>query len=178
MTIRHHRRRLISIATILAAGALALTSCGNAGAPRAASSMAVGGGPTTLTSVDGHRISVPVPGEPTAVFFFSVSCGECVEGVRSLGKAAAAADEQGDHANFFAVDLDPGESKKIIEDFMDYVNAELVPAAIDTGARLSRRFKVAALSTLIVIDADGKVTFRGTSPSAKTITAELAKAGA
>ena len=53
-----------------------------------------------------------------------------------------------------------------------------VPAAIDEGAALFQRFDVAALSTLIVIDGDGKVTFRATEPDAKTITAELVKAGA
>ena len=46
-----------------------------------------------------------------------------------------------------------------------------VPAAIDEGAALSQRFDVAALSTLIVIDG-------ATEPDAKTITAELVKAGA
>ena len=47
-----------------------------------------------------------------------------------------------------------------------------------TDPALQIRFDVAALSTLIVIDGDGKVTFRATEPDAKTITAELVKAGA
>lgn len=129
-----------------------------------------------VTSIDGKTISVPAAGEPTAVFFFSVGCGECVNGVRSLGEAATAADKAGTIATFLAVDLDPGETRQTIEEFMQHVDAEHVPAAIDTDAALSQRFQVAALSTLIVIDADGKVTFRATDPSAETITAELVKA--
>lgn len=95
-----------------------------------------------------------------------------------LGEAATTAENAGTVASFLAVDMDPGESKALIGDFMESVDAEHVPAAIDDGAALSRRFEVAALSTLIVVDADGTVTFRATDPDAATITAELAKAGA
>ena len=52
------------------------------------------------------------------------------------------------------------------------------PAAIDQGATLSQRFDVAALSTLIIVDSDGRVTFRATDPDAETIIGELEKAGA
>lgn len=172
ITRRHHAA--LSIAAVLAAGSLTLTACGNSADPATAGS----GSPATVTSVDGQQISLPANGKPTAVFFFSVGCGECVNGVRSLGVAATSADEAGSEANFLAVDMDPGESKETIGDFMEYVDAEHVPAAIDQGATLSRRFGVSALSTLIVVDADGTVTFRATDPDAATITAELAKAGA
>lgn len=149
-------------------------ACGNSADPATAGS----GSPATVTSVDGQQISLPANGKPTAVFFFSVGCGECVNGVRSLGEAATTAENAGTVASFLAVDMDPGESKALIGDFMESVDAEHVPAAIDDGAALSRRFEVAALSTLIVVDADGTVTFRATDPDAATITAELAKAGA
>lgn len=169
------RRRALLLASALAAGSLALTACGNTdNGPTAVD----GGSPAKVTSIDGQQISLPATGEPTAVFFFSVGCGDCVGGVRSLGQAATAADQAGTEASFLAVDMDPGESKETIEGFMTYVDAEHVPAAIDEGARLSLRFEVAAVSTLIVIDADGTVTFRGIEPSAETITAELEKAGA
>ncbi len=131
-----------------------------------------------MSSISGQKIALPATDKPTAVFFFSVGCGECVTGVGELGEAATAAEKAGIDAQFLAIDMDPGESKDLISDFMDYVDAEHVPAAIDTGAAVSQRFQVASLSTLIVIDADGKVTFRGTDPAAQTITAELEKAGA
>jgi len=166
------RRKAVALAGAIAAGSLALTACG-----KTVTSAVHETSPATVTSVDGQTIRLPAAGAPTAVFFFSVGCGECVDGVRSLGKAAAAG-KAGDHAGFLAVDMDPGESKPTIKRFMDYVDAEHVPAAIDIGAALSRRYGVAALSTLIVINADGNVTFRATSPSATTITAELDKARA
>ena len=112
------------------------------------------------------------------MFFFSVGCGECVNGVRSLGEAATTAENAGTVASFLAVDMDPGESKALIGDFMESVDAEHVPAAMDDAAALPRRFGGAALSPLIVVDADGTVTSRAPAPDAATITAELAKAGA
>lgn len=67
--------------------------------------------------------------------------------------------------------MDPGESQQTIEEFMNMLDAEHAPAAIDTGAALSQRFGVAALSTLIVVDADG--TRPSAAPtSTRTITAE------
>ncbi|WP_051606254.1 TlpA family protein disulfide reductase [Microbacterium sp. CH12i] len=169
------RRATLSLAGVLLAGALTLTACATTDAQP---SSADPGSPATVTSIDGQQVSLPAAGKPTAVFFFSVGCGECVGGVRSLGEAATSAEENGTEAGFLAVDMDPGESKETIEGFMEYVEAEHVPAAIDEGAALSQRFEVAALSTLIVVDADGRVTFRATDPDAETITAELEKAGA
>jgi hypothetical protein len=165
------RRQALQIAAALAIAMLGLTACSNTASPetRSASSSAA-----TVTSIDGQQISLPAAGEPTAVFFFSVGCGECVGGVRSLGDAATLAGVSG--GRFLAVDMDPRETKGTITEFMKYVHAEHVPVAIDTGAVLAQRFSVAALSTVIVVDADGKVTFRGTDPSAEIITAELKKA--
>lgn len=175
MTTSLTRRTTLSLAAVLLAGSLALTACGTTAEDPAS---ADAGSPTTVTSIDSQKISLPDPEKPTAVFFFSVGCGECVNGARSLGEAATNAEENGTEAGHLAVDMDPGESKETIEGFMDYVEAEHVPAAIDDGAALSQRFDVAAQSTLIVIDADGQVTFRATDPDAETITAELDKAGA
>lgn len=175
MTISLTRRTTLSLAGLLIVGSLALSACGSADEDR---SSADAGSPAPVTSIDGQQISLPAAGKPTAVFFFSVGCGECVGGVRSLGEAAASAEDNGTDAQFLAVDMDPREPKETIEGFMEYVEAEHVPAAIDEGAVLSQRFDVAALSTLIIVDAYGKVTFRATDPAADTIVAELEKAGA
>ena len=169
MTTCVSRRAAISIAGVLAAaGALGLTGCGSTAEDRS-------DGPATVTSIDGQQIRLPAPGEPTAVFFFSVGCGECATGMHALGQAAA--DSNGTRTRFLAVDMDPGEATQTIRIFMQDIRAEHVPVAIDKDAAISRRYGVAALSTAIVVDAHGKVTFRATDPDAATITAQLDKAG-
>ncbi|WP_245541690.1 TlpA family protein disulfide reductase [Sporichthya polymorpha] len=130
---------------------------------------------TAITTIDGKTLEIPA-GRPVAVFFFSVNCGSCAGGVKSLGEAARLAEQAGIQADFLAADMDPSESTQTILKFLDYTDAQNVPAAIDTGAVLTRRFKVAALSTLIVIDATGTVTYRGTDPSAERIIAALDEA--
>ena len=138
-----------------------------------ASTTASAAEPVAVTTIDGATVSVP-QAKPTAVFFFSVNCGGCVEGMREFGKAA---DHIGAKASFLAVDMDPSEPKNLITSFLDDVDAEDIAAAIDTGAALSQRFKVPALSTLIVITPDGEVVYRATEPSAEQIVAALEKAG-
>lgn len=169
MTTCVSRRAAISIAGVLAAaGALGLTGCGSTAEDRS-------DGPATVTSIDGQQIRLPAPGEPTAVFFFSVGCGECVGGAKSVAQAAG---QLGDKASFVLVDMDPGESAQTVAGFQDFTGTQALPAVIDTGATLTTRLSVASLSTLVVVDPAGKVTYRATDPSADQITTALRDAGA
>ena len=72
----------------------------------------------------------------------------------------------------------PREPKETTNGFRDYIKAPELPAVIDTGATLTTRYKVTSMSTLVVVDAKGDVTFRATDPSAEKIQEELTKAGA
>lgn len=170
-------RRWTSAALALAA-AVAMLAAGCGGTDTAATQAHPGASPAvqraSLTTLDGTTVTVP-GSKPAALFFFSVSCGECIDGATSLAEAATAL---GDKADFLAVDMDPSESPQLIREFLDYIKAPQLPVAIDTGAVLTRRFQVAALSTLIVVNPSGTVTYRATDPTANQIKAELAKLGA
>ena len=82
-----------------------------------------------MTSIDGRQVSLPAAGKPTAVFFFSVGCGECVGGVRSLGEAAASAHFPGGHNEGW-----PDAFKNMMLSFYQAVRAGEMPPAS------SRRF--------------------------------------
>ncbi|MFI5627585.1 TlpA family protein disulfide reductase [Nocardioides sp. NPDC051685] len=173
---RIRRRTLLGLVAAGIVATLTLNACGtNAPTDGTAASADTA---ATLTSLSGQKITLPAAGRPTAVFFFSVGCGECAGGMKSLGQAAADAHQAGVKASFLAVDVDPGESADTINEFMKSIDAEQVPSVIDADATLTQRYQVAALSTLIVVDGNGKVTYRATDPSAETITAELNEAGA
>jgi len=119
-----------------------------------------------------------VPGRaPTALFFFSVGCGECVGGAKSLARAQAAAQKSGGKGTFLAVDIDPSESANTITDFLRGVEGTELSAVIDKNPTLASRYQVAALSTLIV-DPAGTVTYRATDPPADQITTAVEQAGA
>ncbi|MDV2436167.1 TlpA family protein disulfide reductase, partial [Corynebacterium tuberculostearicum] len=128
----------------------------------------------TVSDIDGTTRTIP-DGKPAALFFFSAGCGECAEGADSLNKASTAL---GSSADYLLVDVDPREPKETINGFRDYIKAPELPAVIDTEATLTTRYKVTSISTLVVVDAKGDVTFRATDPSAEKIQEELTKAGA
>ncbi|MCP3818843.1 TlpA family protein disulfide reductase [Streptomyces sp. A3M-1-3] len=177
---RVRRRSALALAAA-ATAALTLSACGTGTTDSTAKTGASSGNSAaksaetdTVTLLDDTELALPAK-EPAALFFFSVGCGECAGGAKSLDTAAKAF---GDKATFLAVDMDPSESPATIRQFLDYIKAPSLPATVDKGAALSRRYQVAALSTLIVVDPQGKVTYRATDPSADQIQAALKKAGA
>ncbi|GGL35389.1 hypothetical protein GCM10010095_20940 [Streptomyces anthocyanicus] len=179
MTPSLPRRRTFLALAVTAALAAGATAC--AGEDTAPKSSSVGTATdsgarkgTEVTTIADEKITVP-GNRPTALFFFSVGCGECATGAKSLAKAGKTLNGK---AGVLAVDMDPAESPQTIRQFLDYIKAPELPAAIDEGATLSQKYKVAALSTLIVVDPSGTVTYRATDPGPEAIQAALTKAGA
>ncbi|KQH80825.1 hypothetical protein AO501_26740 [Mycobacterium gordonae] len=171
-----HRRLLAAVTAAL--GVAALTACSSPitvgssaaqGTSTAASAVPV----TSLTTIDGNQVSVPGTAA-TALFFFAVGCGECVGGGKSLAQAQATVATAHGTAAFLAVDMDPSEAPEAITGFLAQVGAQNVPAVIDKDATLSRTYQVSALSTLIVVDSTGTVTYRATDPTADKIAAAIA----
>ncbi|GAA3710754.1 thioredoxin-like domain-containing protein [Streptomyces diastaticus] len=177
------RRRTALALAAAATAALTLSACGTGTtADSAAKTDTVSGTSAaakadTVTLLDDTTLALPAK-EPAALFFFSVGCGECAGGAKSLDTAAKEFEKAGKKANFLAVDMDPSESKTTIMQFLQYIKAPSLPTTVDKGAALSLRYKVSALSTLIVVDPQGKVTYRATDPSADQIQDALKKAGA
>ena len=173
-TTTRGRRLLAAVTGLLAVGAL--VACGPATSPNPS---AAPGAPATnaitLTTVDGKQVTVPAS-TPTALLFFSYSCGECVGGGKSLAQAQAAAQKTNSSVGFLAVDMDPKESPQDIAAFLEQIDGQNLPAATDQGATLSRTYQVSALTTVIVVDPAGKVTYRGHAPSSDQITAALNEA--
>lgn len=166
------RPRYAFSALLLAAALALITACGNPQTSGASTTEA--STPVTVTDVDGETRTIPA-GKPAALFFFSVGCGECVGGAASLNKAA---ETLGSSADYLLVDMDPREPQDTIDAFRDYIKAPKLPAVIDTGAALTTRYQITSLSTLVVVDSKGNVTYRAKDPSADQIQAELTKAGA
>ena len=175
-----HHRLLSAVTAVCAVTALAAcsssTTTGSSTAPgtsASASTVAV----TTLTTIDGHRMAVPGTAA-TTLFFFAVGCGECVGGGKSLAQAQAAVTNAHGTAAFLAVDMDPSEAPAAITGFLAQVGAQNVPAVIDKDATLARTYQVSALSTLLVVDPTGAITYRATDPTAEEIVAAINGAGA
>lgn len=185
-------RRIMAAAATAMLAVTVLASCGThtgtgssaaPGASTAASTKPYGAqgvtpaspAPATLTTIDGQQVSVP-GNTPTALLFFSFSCGECVGGGKSMAQAQASAQQTGSKAGFLLVDIDPHESAQDVGRFREQIDGKNLPAAVDTGATMSRTYKISALTTVIVVDPAGKVTYQGHAPSADQILEQLDKA--
>lgn len=81
----------------------------------------------------------------------------------------------GDTATFLAVDLDPGVPARDLHGFLASVDAKNLPTMVDAKFGLLAKYNVSALSSVIVIDPAGKVTYRAINPSAGAITAAIAQ---
>lgn len=169
---RSLRRGLSAAAALLTAGML--TACGPAATTSTTTPTPHASATTTatLTSVDGTSIELPAA-VPTAVLFFSYGCGECVGGGKSLAAAQAAVEKAGGHARFLAVDMVPSENTGDARGFLEQIGSPSLPAVVDTNGVLTSRYQVTALTTVLVIDPSGQVTYRGHAASRDQILAAL-----
>jgi hypothetical protein len=171
------------VAVVAIAAAVLLASCSTnlatpahsaASSPRGAAS-----GQVVLTMIDGAAVRVP-GNKPSVLVFLSVNCADCADAARTLARVEAAtmATARAAHlattkARFLGVDMDRGVSGQTVADFLHSVGAAGLPAVVDQKAVLSGAYQVTALSTVLVVDAAGKVTFRAVNPSPAKIVAAV-----
>ena len=177
---RPRRRRTRSA---LAAGALAVVlggcACGcglptqpTQGAGAATAAQQTTGNPTGLAAVtlDGARVSVPVPGRPTVVYFYAVGCSSCAQALHDIGASRAAAPPG---TAYQAVDVNPADRPADIRAFLADARTDGFALLRDPGNRLAGAFQVTALGTTVVFDAAGRQVWRGIDPSTATLAAAL-----
>ncbi|MGH3736031.1 MAG: TlpA family protein disulfide reductase [Micromonosporaceae bacterium] len=115
----------------------------------------------TVKTVDGATLTVP-DGKPVAAYFFSLTCGHCVK----AGKAFVAARAKlSDQATFLLVDANPTETNADVDKFRDLIGGKDVPAAFNKEAKLMQAWGVDAMTTIVVLDATGKVSYQRSNPT-------------
>jgi hypothetical protein len=174
-------RLLVAVVAIAAAVLLASCSTNPAKPARSAASSASGAasGQAVLTTIDGAAVRVP-SNRPSVLVFLSINCADCADAARALARVEAAtmATARAAHlattkARFLGVDMDRGVSGQTVAEFLHSVGAAGLPTVVDQKAVLSGTYQVTALSTVLVIDAAGKVRFRAVNPSPAKIVAAV-----
>jgi thiol-disulfide isomerase/thioredoxin len=179
---RRRERGQPLIGTVVIAAAVLLASCGTSPATRAhsaASGPRAATGRVVLTTIDGAAVRVP-GNRPSVLVFLSMTCADCADAARTLAQVEAAtkATARAAHlaaakARFLGVDMDRGASGQAVTDFLHSVGAAGLPTVLDQKAVLSGAYQVTALSTVLVIDQAGRVTFRAINPSPAKILAAV-----
>ena len=171
------RRRWYAAPLALGALALLLSACG--GLTKDTNTTANGNPPVagaTASTFAAQRIgggSIQLPGaRPSVLLFFSVECGGCGPTANALADAQAA--DPG-AADFAVVDVAGYETASDIESFLHANSATSLAYARDTNGDIFTGYGVTALSTVIIVDTDGRVAFTAVEPSADEIRSELAK---
>lgn len=180
MSSRSSVARRVSVGlTVLAAGAV-LAGCGAAAtsssvpAASAAAGTHAGAAPaagTALRTIDGSTVRVP-GSMPSVLVFLSIGCADCSAAAKTVAQAARSV---GDKASFLGVDLDPGVPPQDLRSFLAAADAQNLPTVIDAKAALTAKYQVTALSSVLVVDPAGKVTYRAVNPTANAITAAVAQ---
>lgn len=136
---------------------------------RAGAGQAAGGALTTIT---GATVRVP-SSKPSVLAFISVGCSDCAAVTKAVAQAQRVA---GNKATFLAVALDPGVPHQYVKGFLSYDDANNLPVTIDTKGTLTTKYQVSTLSSVLIVNPAGKVTYRAVNPSPAAITAALSAA--
>jgi hypothetical protein len=182
----HHEARRASGVRVIAAAVLLASGCAACSTNTASHARSPTPSPrhaaasqAALTTIDGAAVRVP-GNRPSVLVFLSITCADCADVARTLAQVEAAtnATARAAHlattkARFLGVDMDRGASGKAVADFLHSVGADNLPTVVDQKAVLSGTYQVTALSTVLVIDSAGHVTFRAVNPSQAKILAAV-----
>jgi hypothetical protein len=126
----------------------------------------------SLTTMDGGGVTVPAVGKPTAVYFFSASCGTCIGGARALGVAQRSVGD----AAYVMVGVDRNDRPEWVREFLAVAGHPDAAVVLDLDGRVAGAYRVTQLSTAVVLDRDGREVYRGVEPSSADLMTALRRA--
>ena len=168
-------RNVFAIAGIASAALLVVSGCSTTAdssdepAAEVASSTPVNypkaPAPTTMTSTKGARVSVPAANKPTVMVFYSVGCGTCLGITQQIAKTAT----EFPNAEYLAVNLDPTEDIRTSNGFLDYVDSPDIVGINDVNGKLTNAYGVKSVSTVVVVNKEGKIVLNEVLPKPDVI---------
>ena len=153
-------RRLSCLLVVMV---MALTGCGDsrgsgtAGADRPASTPTGSPLEFTATTVDGKQFDGrSLAGKPAVLWFWAPWCPVCLQQAPGVRKAVET------HGNRVAIVGVAGLDKAAaMPEFIRLAKVQAIPHLSDEPSEVWKRFGITAQSTFVLIDANGKITFRG-----------------
>lgn len=115
----------------------------------------------TASALDGGQVRIPAD-RPSVVFFFAGWCGSCIPEATALGQLQR---KHGDDVDIVAVDIDSGDTREMISEFMAAAGSPEYPVVHDKTDAIRAAYEVASLDVTVITDASGKVVYRDSVPS-------------
>ena len=117
----------------------------------------------TVATLDGGEFSlVAQRGKPTIIFFMAYWCGTCIPEAQALARLH---EEYGDTLNIIAIDIDSSSSLDALNQFKRASGDGAYTWALDLGQVVTNSYRVRALDTTLILDADGYIIFRDERPT-------------
>ena len=117
----------------------------------------------TVSTLEGGEFSLGAHrGAPTIIFFMAYWCGTCIPEAQALARLN---EEYGNAINIIAIDIDPTSSVDVLNQFKLVSGNGEYTWAFDLDQVVTISYRVRALDTTLILDADGHVIYRDERPT-------------
>lgn len=117
----------------------------------------------TVLTLEGSMFTLSAQkGKPTIVFFMAYWCGTCIPEAQALARLH---EEYGKDLNIIAIDIDPSSSVDGLDQFKLASGNGGFTWAFDIDQIVTNSYRVRALDTTLILDADGYVIYRDERPT-------------
>lgn len=117
----------------------------------------------TASTLDGGTFSLAEQrGRPTIIFFMAYWCGTCIHESQALAQLK---DEYGDSVRIVAIDVDPSSTPQALRQFKSAAGNGAFVWAFDKEQQAVAAYQVRTLDTTFILDAEGHVVYRDSSPT-------------
>lgn len=117
----------------------------------------------TVATLDGGEFTLGIHrGNPTIIFFMSYWCGTCIPEAQALVRLNK---EYGNTINIIAIDIDPSSSVDSLNQFKLAAGNGEYTWAFDFDQLVTISYRVRALDTTLILDAEGYVVYRDERPT-------------
>ena len=159
--------------------ALVASACGGPGEARSAGEASGDGVEGSGAGVPGAKIETldgeefdlaDKRGEVVALFFMAGWCGNCIPEARAWSELYPAYEDRG--LEVLMVSADPNDTPETIAGFRRAGGIGELPWAVDETGEFTRALGVRALDSTVIVDRDGKVSYRDARPTERTVLEE------
>lgn len=117
----------------------------------------------TASTLDGGTFSLAEQrGRPTIIFFMAYWCGTCIPESQALAQLK---EEYGDSVRIVAIDVDPSSTPQALRQFKSAAGNGAFVWAFDKEQQAVAAYQVRTLDTTFILDAEGHVVYRDSSPT-------------
>ena len=117
----------------------------------------------TVSTLEGGEFSLGEHrGNPTIIFFMAYWCGPCIPEAQALARLNQ---EYGNDINIIAIDIDATSSVDALNQFKLAADNGAYTWAFDFNQLVTNSYRVRALDTTLILDADGYIIYRDERPT-------------